>query len=146
MSNRERGDRFAEQVGKYLSQLGILVKSEYSVSVGLNSQNRKAHRFDFGNNDLLVECKFYDWTEGGNNPSAKVSTLNEAMMYFHSTPTTYRKMLFVPETSKKGVRKPETFAEYYVRLHCHFIPEAVEVWELNTDTLKARKIPIPIAT
>jgi hypothetical protein len=142
MSNRERGDLFANHVGQYLARQEIAVEPEYSIPVGLNSRKKKDHRFDFGNADLLVECKFYDWTEGGNNPSAKISTLNEAMMYFHSTPTTYRKMLFVSATEKKGVRAPETFAEYDVRLHGHFIPDKVEVWELNVETLSAKQIPI----
>jgi hypothetical protein len=144
MSNRERGDRFAKHVGQYLELQGFAVEPEFSVPVGLNSRNKKDHRFDFGNAGLLVECKFYDWTAGGNNPSAKISTLNEAMMYFHSTPITFRKMLFVSATEKKGVRTPETFAEYYVRLHKHFIPDAVEVWELNIETLNARQVPIAL--
>lgn len=140
MSNRERGDQFAILVGQYLSRKGHKVEPGYSIDVGLNSRRKKAHRFDFGSDTLLVECKFYDWTAGGNNPSAKISTLNEAMMYFHSSPSQYRKMVFVPATWKKGTQNSETFAEYYVRLHGHFIPDDVEVWELNNEELSARRI------
>ena len=140
MSNRERGDWFANRVGEYLTKEGYSVEPEYAVEVGLNSRRKKAHRFDYGNDSLLVECKYYDWTKGGHNPSAKISTLNEAMMYFHTTPKSYRKMVFISATDKKGVRNPETFAEYYVRLHGHFIPDDVEIWEMNSDDLSVTRL------
>jgi hypothetical protein len=140
MSNQERGNQFAKLVGQYLALEGHKLKPEYSIDVGLNIRRKKAHRFDFGNETLLVECKFYDWTKTGNSPSGKIATLNEAMMYFHSASPQYRKMVFIPTTRKNGVRNPETFAEYYVRLHGHFIPDDVEVWELNVEQLSAQKI------
>ena len=140
MSNRERGEAFARRVGEYLAREGFLVEPEHGVEVGLNTLRKKLHRFDYGNDSLLVECKYYDWTAGGNNPSAKISTLNEAMMYFHMAPKSYRKMLFISATKKKGVRKPETFAEYYVRMHGHFIPDDVEVFEFSADELSVRRL------
>jgi len=139
-SNRERGDVFAKRVGEYLSKQGHSVHPEYPIDVGLSSRRKKAHRFDYGSESLLVECKNYDRTEGGNKPSAKISTLNEAMMFFHSAPAKYRKMVFISRTEKKGVRQPETFAEYYVRLNGHFIPDDVEVWEFDDGLLTARRI------
>ncbi|MEY8198885.1 MAG: hypothetical protein RPS47_06560 [Colwellia sp.] len=96
------------------------------------------HCFDHGNENILVECKSYNWTSGGNNPSAKISTLNEAMVYFHATPNGYTKKLFIAKTAKKGVRRSETLAEYYVRLNGHFIPDNVEIWEFDSDTSEAR--------
>jgi hypothetical protein len=140
LSNVGRGQEFAAAVARYLAASGLEVRPEYTVRVGIGSKSTKEHRFDFGNAKVLVECKCYGWTEGGNNPSAKISTLNEAMMYFHSTPEHYRKMLFIPRTEKKGARNPQTFAEYYVRLHGHFIPALVEVWELDPMTGVARQI------
>jgi len=140
LSNVGRGQEFAAAVARYLTSAGLNVQPEYSVRVGIGSKSTKDHRFDFGNAEVLVECKCYGWTEGGNNPSAKISTLNEAMMYFHSTPGHYRKMLFIPATVKQGARNPQTFAEYYVRLHGHFIPASVEVWELDPVTGVARQI------
>lgn len=140
LSNVSRGQDFAAAVGRYLSAIGLKVQPEYTVRVGIGSKSMKDHRFDFGNSEVLVECKCYGWTEGGNNPSAKISILNEAMMYFHSTPEHYRKMLFVPKTQKQGTRNPQTFAEYYVRLHGHFIPASVEVWELDVATGVGRMI------
>ena len=140
MSNVTRGQDFAAAVGRYLTELGLELEPEYPARVGIGSKSIKDHRFDFGNADVLVECKCYGWTQGGNNPSAKISTLNEAMMYFHSTPAHYRKMLFLPKTVKNGARIPETFAEYYVRLHGHFIPASVEVWELDVEKHVGRQI------
>jgi hypothetical protein len=140
MSNVERGEEFASAVGRYLSGMCLKLQPEYSVPVGIGSKATKDHRFDFGSSEILVECKCYGWTEGGNSPSAKNSMLNEAMIYFHSTPGTFRKMIFLPKTVKAGVRNPETFAEYYVRLHGHFIPASVEVWELDVQGGHARKI------
>ncbi|WP_020158534.1 restriction endonuclease [Methylobacter marinus] len=141
MSNKHRGDAFARLVGEYLSRNGYHVEPEYPTSVGLGARKKK-HRFDFGNEKILIECKAYDWTAGSNNPSAKIATLNEAMMYFHSAPPDYKKMVFVSATGKKGVRTSETFAEYYARLHGHFIPDDVELWEFNTETLNARRIAL----
>lgn len=140
MNNKERGEQFAQLVREYLSNGGFLLKPEYVMSVGLSNHRKKNHHFDFGNDQLLVECKNYDWTSSGNNPSAKISTLNEAMFYFFSVSQPCRKMLFLPKTEKKGKRQPETFAEYYVRLHGHFIPDDVEIWELNIENLTARRL------
>ena len=37
----------------------------------------KEHRFDVvsADGDIIIECKCYTWTNGGNVPSAKMSTL-----------------------------------------------------------------------
>ena len=140
MSNYAKGQQFAEQVSKYLAEHGHIVSPEYGVNVGLNSARTKLHHFDFGNKSLIVECKRYQWTSGGYIPSAKIATLNEAMMYFHAASSNFRKMVFIAKTDKKGVRNPETFAEYYVRLHGHFIPDDVEFLEFDSKTRSARRI------
>ena len=140
INNREKGDRFSQKVGKYLKKQGFDLESEYVVDVGLNSRVKKPHAFDHGNNSTLVECKYYDWTKGGNNPGGKIATLNEAMVYFHATLKCYSKKLFISKTEKKGVRHPETLAEYYVRLHGHFIPDNVEIWEFDYESEEAQQI------
>lgn len=140
MSNWAKGNEFARRVGNYLRRNGHVVEREYAVDVGLATRPRKSHCFDFGNESLLVECKYYDWTAGGNNPSAKISTLNESMLYFLAAPWSFRKMLFVAETARKGVHRPETLAEYYVRLRAHLIPRDVEVWQLSSKRLGATRV------
>ena len=74
MSNAEGGNAFARRVGEFVKSEGHQVSPEYAVNVGFGAVRKKRHRFDFGSPELLVECKFYDWTDGGNNPSAKIST------------------------------------------------------------------------
>ncbi|MFC1688216.1 hypothetical protein ACFL07_00975 [Pseudomonadota bacterium] len=142
MSNREKGEAFARAVGKYLKTKGLVLEAEYPLEVGLSSTRKKSHRFDFGNDRMIIECKHYDWTKGGHNPSAKISTLNEAMTYLYSAPSSLRKMVFVSATGKKGVRNPETFAEYYIRLHGHFVPDDIEFFEFDAETFEARKINV----
>lgn len=105
---------------------------------------KKFHKFDWGSNSLLVECKAYDWTKAGHVPSAKLTTVNEAMLHFLGAPGTYRKMLFMLETDKRPGRISETLAEYYVRMNGHLIPDDVEVYELDAATSLARRLwPIP---
>ena len=139
MNNREKGAAFAKKVRRYLENSGCVLMPEYSVAVRLGTRQHKQHRFDFGNASLLVECKYYDWTSGGNRPSAKISTLNESMLYFVAAPTQFRKMLFVAQTTGIGERN-ETLAEYYVRRYSNLIPGDVEVWELNDKKLIARRV------
>lgn len=110
--------------------MGCSVKPEYSIEIGLPNRPSRAHKFDFGNETTLVECKDYDWTKGGNNPSAKISALNESMLHFIAAPSSFRKMLFLAETER---RRSDTLAEYYVRQKDHLIPDDVEIWELSSD-------------
>lgn len=139
MTNKEKGDAFRQKVAEYLANQGMNLSSEYRVDVGLSSKYRKQHPFDLGNSEVLIECKYYDWTEGDNNPSAKLSTLNEAMLYLYTAPTRFKKKVFVKQTLQKGKRQRETLVQYYVRQYKHFIPDDVEVWEFNDETQKAEK-------
>ena len=64
---------------------------EKAVLVG---QPAKEHRFDLVSEDskIVIECKCYTWTNGNNVPSAKMSTLNEAVLYMlmvHELPAEY---------------------------------------------------------
>ncbi len=117
-----------------------MVFRDYEVEVSINSRRKKPHKFDWGSDALLIECKAYNWTIGGNSPSAKLSTANEALLYFIAAPKSYRKMLFMPETEKAGKRNPATLVEHYVRRYGHFIPDDVEVYELNESNLAARRV------
>lgn len=139
-SNKQKGEGFTGRVHDYLKSDGQSVSREYAVEVGLNSLHKKNHRFDLGNESLLVECKAYDWTESGRIPSAKLATANEAMVYFFTASEAFRKMMFFAETERKGKRNLETLGEYYVRQYLHMIPEDVEVWELDSAGVTARQI------
>ena len=140
MDAYKKGKEFAQTVARHLSEQGIAVEAEYAVEVGLSSQEPKMHRFDFGNDRVIVECKNYQWTKGGNSPSAKISTLNEAMLFLHAASSNFRKMVFLSRTDKNTGRKPETFAEYYWRRHSHLVPDDVELWELDPASMRARRL------
>jgi hypothetical protein len=130
MSNKEIGDKFRDTVKKYLSIQGHKLEPEYGVEIGYG-QSKKIHYFDLGNELDLIECKKYSWTEGGNNPSAKLSTLIEAVHIYCAAPKSYNKKIFVFKTSKKGIRNPETLVEYFIRSYGHLIPEDIEIWEFD---------------
>ena len=46
----------------------------------------------------------------------------------------------MPKTAKVGKRKPATLVEYYVRLYGHFIPNGVEIYELDESDLSATRV------
>ena len=138
--NIQKGAAFATRVGDHLKRKGHDIEPEYEVEIGVNRMQKKAHKFDWGSESLVVECKAYDWTKGDNIPSAKLTTINEAMLYFLSTPQSFRKMLFMLATSKRSARNPETLAEYYVRTHAHLIPGNVEVYEFDHRSLSVRRL------
>ena len=144
ISNKEKGEVFERQVGDYLKGNGIEVKTKYKIEVGIQGRRKRSHEFDWGNERLLVECKKYTWTKTGNNPSAKLSTANEALLYLLAAPESYQKMLFMLETHRMGKRNPETLAERYVRKNEHLFAHNLEVFELNEDSLSVRQLwPLP---
>ena len=137
LTNVEKGRLFTSAVHDHLKSKEYCLDREFRVEVGINhDHNPKYHKFDLGNNSLLVECKSYSWTKGRNAPSAKFSTANEALLYFIAAPKPFRKMLFLQKTDKMSNRNAveggeETIAEQYVRKYKHFFPDKLEVWELD---------------
>ena len=118
---------------------GIDLVESFPVEIGV-SASKKAHRFDLGSSHpaLLVECKSHTWTETGNMPSAKMTVWNEAMYYFHVAPPEFRKIMFV--LKHHNPRRGLTLASYYLRTHAHMVPDGVEVWEFDTDTLSGQRL------
>ena len=139
-SNRHKGDAFAKGVGEFLKSLGHDIQPEYQVRIGIGPTNKKTHKFDWGNESLLVECKAYNWTESGNVPSAKLTTVNEVMLYFLCAQKPFRKMLFMLTTERRPKGNSETLAEYYLRMNGHLIPDDVEVYEFDPDSLLAKQL------
>jgi hypothetical protein len=107
------------------------------VPVGVGDA-KKMHRFDLGseNPPVLVECKSHTWTQGGNMPSAKMTVWNEAMYYFHVAPAHYRKIFF----ALKHNRREMSLASYYLKTHGHLIPDGVELWEFDLETLTDERL------
>ena len=95
---------------------------------------RKKHNFDLGsvNPKIIIECKSHRWTAGGKVPSAKMTTWNEAMLYFHLAPKGFRKMFFTLYDVRKSTG--ETLVSYYKRTYSHLIPKGVQFLEFDEST------------
>jgi hypothetical protein len=126
-SNTHVGREFQKAAQVFFAETGISLQPEFSVDVGYKV--KKAHRFDLGseNPPILVECKSYTWTSGGNSPSAKIRGLNEVMLLFSVAPKHYRKILFV----LKHLRKDVSLATHYIKTQGHLIGPKIEIWELD---------------
>lgn len=100
-SNTEVGRDFEAAAHIFFDQSGVKLRRGFPVEIGFRV--KKSHSFDFGSEDppILVECKSYTWTSGGNSPSAKIRGLNEAMLLFSVAPEQYRKILFVLKISSR---------------------------------------------
>lgn len=122
------GKKFQERVLIIAKdRFGMAFVQENPVPVGKPS---KDHRFDIVSSDkkIVIECKCYSWTNGNNVPSAKMSTLNEAVLYMRSLPENTKKIIAM----KKDVRQrtAETLAGYYCRTYGHLL-EDIEIWEID---------------
>ena len=133
VSNAHVGRDFESVAQEYFRQEGVLLGSNYAVSVG-DGTEKKNRQFDLGSGEppVLVECKSHRWTAGGNVPSAKITVWNEAMYYFHLAPPRFRKVLFVLRDLSE--RRGETLAGYYIRNYGHLIPKDVEILEYDDTT------------
>ena len=91
-SNTHVGKEFERKAREYFANHGLSLQEDVSIDIGINGT--KAHRFDLGNRDerVLVECKSHTWTEGGNVPSAKITTWDQAMYMFFAAPIRRRRV------------------------------------------------------
>ncbi len=126
-SNAHVGAEFERIAAAYFSTNQIHVVPNYRIAVGLHVT--KQHAFDLGSDSpkIIVECKSHRWTSGNKVPSAKMTTWNEAMFYFHLAPSDYRKIFFVLHHKRDG--SGESLVGYYRRIYAHLIPVDVEFIE-----------------
>ncbi|HEY2707208.1 MAG TPA: hypothetical protein VGI95_04080 [Caulobacteraceae bacterium] len=136
ISNTHAGREFELAAQLYWAETGVRLERDFGVPVGFKV--KKLHRFDLGSEDppILVECKSYTWTSGGNSPSAKIRGMNEAMLHFSVAPARYRKILFV----LKHMRGELSLATHYVRTQGHLIGPDVEVWEFGFAQRTAERV------
>ncbi len=137
-SNADAGNKFELLVKEKLEER---FSSRFIQSVGLligvDGKAKHKHVFDLCSEDkidnkyILVECKSHTWTEGGNVPSAKLTTWNQEMYHFSliDNVANYRCMLVVLKS--KHPSRDETLAQYYSRVRNHLIPKYVEILELD---------------
>lgn len=137
-SNAHVGKDFEAATQVFFLAKRLKLVQDVSLPIGING--KKHHRFDLGNLEkkVIVECKSHTWTEGCNVPSAKMTTWNQAMYFFHVAPRGYRKIFMAlrDHSAKYG----ETLAEYYLRTYPHLIPVDVEIWECDEDGTNGRQL------
>ena len=132
-SNTHVGREFELAAKEIFASIDLPLQQNVKIPIGIEFQT-KPHAFDLVNLEqrVIIECKSHKWTTGGNVPSAKMTTWNEAMYYFVAAPRSYRKMMFVLRdySDKHG----KTLAEYYLDRYAHLIPTDVEFWEFDETT------------
>jgi hypothetical protein len=136
--NPARGAAFEQAVGAFFQRHSRLkLTPNFVVQVGVASK-RRPRKFDLGSTKprVLVECKRHTWTKGGNAPSAKLTCWNEAMYFFSTAPASYRRILAVC----KSLRKGQSLAEHYVGRFDHLVPRNVEIWEIDPDSGTGRRV------
>ena len=139
-SNKKKGDDFRDLAMPILEkELNTILKPDVKISIG---EPKTEHAFDLANENksIVIECKNYTWTKAGNVPSAKVSTINEAVLYFSFLDANVRKILCL----KKSVhpKRQETLAEYYVRAYGHLLRD-ITVYEIDDDKKLKKLFPTP---
>lgn len=116
------------------------LETEVRIPIG---EPKIEHAFDLANvtKSIVIECKNYTWTKAGNVPRAKISTINEEVLYFSFLDTNVRKILCL----KKSVhpKRQETLAEYYVGTYGHLLRD-ITVYEIDESTQEIKKLfPLP---
>ena len=136
ISNTHVGRDFEEAARLFFVTTGINLQPAFTAPVGFKI--KKPHKFDLGseNPPILVECKSYTWTSGGNSPSAKIRGMNEVMLLFSVAPQHYRKILFV----LKHLRGTMSLAKHYIKTQGHLIGPNIEIWEFDLETKSAEQL------
>ena len=132
LSIREMTDRrlspseFESTMKKYWETKYNQTFTERALLVGPD----KYHKFDLVSDDctIIIECKSYKWTQGGNFPSAKISHLLEALFYF-SRINAQKKVLAIQDDhdSRQG-----SLVEMFIRRYDGLIDD-VEIWTYHHD-------------
>jgi len=129
-SNSVVGAEFEQIAFEYfMKKEKIVLQKNYELKIGV--ELKKKHRFDFGNDQVLIECKSHTWTNGRNVPSAKMTVWNEAMFYFNLAPEKYKKILFALMDYSQD--RCKTLVQYYIEKYYHFIPKDVVFYEYFPD-------------
>lgn len=132
ISNTQVGNDFEALVLEILSEEFPALEKKVSIEIGF--EQKKPHNFDLGSIEqkIIIECKSHTWTESNKVPSAKMTTWDQALLYFSLAPLDLKKIFVV----KKDInsRTEESLCQYYLRTHNHLIPRGVEFRELNEET------------
>lgn len=131
------GRDFEESAQRFFAKQGLDLQRNVTVPIGISGR-KKPHKFDLGNERVIVECKSHSWTVNDNVPSAKLASWNEAMHIFCAAPRRYRKIFCVMRnySAKHG----KTLAKYYLDTYAHLIPKGVEIWEYDKVSKKGKPL------
>ena len=127
-SNKTKGDAFRDFAEPILErELKTELEPEQKIDIG---NPMEEHAFDLASQDrsVVIECKNYTWTKADNVPSAKIATLNEAVLYFSFLDYNVQKILCLMES--KCPEREETLAEYYVYNYGHLLRDVI-VYEIG---------------
>ncbi|WP_251331530.1 hypothetical protein [Haloplanus pelagicus] len=114
---------FEDRVKRYFEQYferNFIREKEWRVG------QEQVHKFDSvsEDGDIVIECKSYTWVNGEDIPPAKVSTLNETLLFL-SRVEAEQKMIVIQDDFRDSDGK--SLAEYYVD-HYGGLMDDVEVW------------------
>ena len=142
-SNKKKGNDLRDLAMPILKEeLNTTLKPEVKISIG---EPKTEHAFDLANENksIVIECKNYTWTKAGNVPRAKISTINEAVLYFSFLDANVRKILCLKKSVH--IKKQGSLADYYVRTYGHLLRD-ITVYEIEEDenTQEIKKLfPLP---
>lgn len=127
--NPKVGKQFQIKVANFFSKCSNHdFQIEKKIAIGNPS---KLHSFDIVSNDnnSVIECKCYSWTETGNVPSAKMGFVNEAAFYLSFLPDDVEKIIIMAKSTHP--KRSETLAQYYFRTNRHLIGK-IKIMEYDT--------------
>jgi hypothetical protein len=112
---------FEERVGEYFGEKLGREFAEIKCQVGPDQE----HKFDLVSSDgnIVIECKSYTWTDGGNFPQAKVSTANEALLFLSRVNADRKILVMQDDVNSDGKSLVSSYVERYDGLM-----DDVEVW------------------
>ncbi len=130
----------AEILGDYFH---ILFRCENPIPIG---DPPKQHKFDLVSKDMkyIGECKDYKWTSGENVPSAKISSVNEAVFYLQQLPTPESptdQIRFVVMRRAVNAKHKDSLAEYYYRMNKHLL-KGVIILEIDVSTKAVKMLGV----
>jgi hypothetical protein len=121
VSNSHVGDKFEKEIHEFFKKMGHNLDRNFPLEIGITT--KKNHKFDLGNELIIIECKNIRWTESDKVPSAKIRSLNEAMYYFYISPKKYEKYLVV--SMDYSQKRCKSLVEYYIEKYQFLIPKDV---------------------
>lgn len=131
--NYRKGKEFQELILTAVETFfGRKFEPEKDVPIG---QPTKLHKFDMVSVDkkVIVETKNHSWTESGRVPSAKLSVLNEVLLFLQNASAEIKVLILRRDYH---VKRGESLAEYYVRKNRHLLRDVIVLeYDITSNTL-----------